>query len=332
MTKLRWGVLSTANIGVTQVIPAIRRSNNGEVVAIASRNEDKAKEVADKLNIPRTFDNYEALLQDSEIDAVYIPLPNGLHKEWVIKAAQYKKHVLCEKPVAITNEELAEMIQACDENGVIFMEAFMYQFHPQHQKVKELLEQGVVGEVAMMRANFSFYLDDRSNIRLNSELGGGAMFDVGCYTIHAIRNILNIEPLSVYASGNYHPDLEVDTTMAGVLHFDNGIVTSFDSSFDCISTQSYEIVGSTGRITVSSAFRPDTNEGMIAEIQVETADNEVEIFTESGDQYSLMVEDFASAVLHEQPLQYGIDKMRNQMKVLDAVYKSSRLGEVIALA
>src|SRR5699024_3332432 len=178
------------------------------------------------------FSSYEALLEDPEIDAVYIPLPNGLHKEWVIKAAEKKKHVLCEKPVAITTEELEEMIAACEKNNVTFMEAFMYQFHPQHEKVKELIRDGSIGDVSFMNASFSFYLGDRTNIRLNKNLGGGAMFDAGCYTLHAIRNILDQEPVSVYASANYHSELDVDLTMAGVLNFDNGLVTTFNTSFD----------------------------------------------------------------------------------------------------
>ncbi len=330
MPTLKWGILSTAKIGRTEVIPAIHRTSNGEVVAIASRNEQTAKEAAEELHIPRTFDSYEALLDDPEIDAVYIPLPNALHKEWVIKAAEKKKHVLCEKPVAVTNEELEEMITACEKNSVVFMEAFMYQFHPQHQKVKKLIHDGVIGDVAFMRASFSFYLEDRSNIRLNNDLGGGSMFDVGCYALHAIRNILEQEPVSVYASAHYHPELHVDTTMTGTLNFGNGIVTSFDSSFDCASRESYEVVGSKGSITVTSAFRPDTNEGMIGEIHVKT-DEGTEVLEEAGDQYTLMAENFANAVLNNQALFYDITKIRNQMKVLDAVYESSKTGQVISL-
>ncbi|WP_208587431.1 Gfo/Idh/MocA family protein [Gracilibacillus suaedae] len=330
MARLKWGILSTAKIGRTQVIPAIQRSNNGEVVAIASRNQQTAKEVAEELQIPRAFDSYEALLDDPEIDAVYIPLPNALHKEWVIKAAEKNKHVLCEKPVAVTNEELEEMITACKRNNVVFMEAFMYQFHPQHQKVKQLIDDGVIGDVAFMRASFSFYLEDRSNIRLINELGGGSMFDVGCYTLHAIRNILEQEPVSVHASAYYHPELKVDTTMAGTMTFGNGIVTSFDSSFDSTAREQYEVVGSKGSITVTSAFRPDTNEGMTGEIHVKT-DEGTEVLQEAGDQYTLMAEHFAHAVLNNQPLFYDTSKMRNQMKVLDAVYESSKTGQVISL-
>lgn len=243
MKKLKWGILSTANIGKEQVIPAIKRAENADVVAIASRNEQTAKEAAEELNIPKTFSSYEALLEDPEIDAVYIPLPNGLHKEWVIKAAEKKKHVLCEKPAAITKEELDEMIAVCHTNNVTFMEAFMYQFHPQHEKVKELIRDGEIGDISFMNADFSFYQRDHTNIRLNKDLGGGAMFDAGCYTLHAIRNILDQEPTSAYASAHYDAELDVDLTMAGVLNFDNGLVATFNTSFDAISRDGYEVDG-----------------------------------------------------------------------------------------
>mgnify|MGYP001948433970 CR=1 FL=1 len=180
MSMMRWGVLSTAKIGLTQVIPAIQRSKNGRVVAIASRNIENAKNVAEDLEIDTAYGSYEELLDDSSIDAVYIPLPNALHKEWVIKAAEKKKHVLCEKPVAVSLEELKEMTDACEKNGIKFMEAFMYQFHPQHQKVKDLIAEGVIGDVAMMRASFTFFLNDSSHVRLSEDLAGGFMFDVGC--------------------------------------------------------------------------------------------------------------------------------------------------------
>ncbi|GAE95084.1 oxidoreductase [Gracilibacillus boraciitolerans JCM 21714] len=152
------------------------------------------------------------------------------------------------------------------------------------------------------------------------------MFDVGCYNLHAIRNIIGQEPSSIYASANYHPEFKVDMTMTGTLNFDNGIVTSFDSSFDCAPRQTYEVVGSKGTITVTSAYRPDTNEDMTGEIHVVKDDSSVEIYEESGDQYTLMVEDFANAVLNNQHLTYDVTSMQQQMKVLDAVYESSKTG------
>ncbi|WP_163538866.1 Gfo/Idh/MocA family oxidoreductase [Gracilibacillus sp. YIM 98692] len=331
MNSLKWGVLSTAKIGRTQVIPAIQRSSNGEVIAIASRQKERVEEVAKELSIPKAYDTYEALLDDQEIDAVYIPLPNALHKEWVIKAAEKNKHVLCEKPVGIEKEELDEMVQACEDNGVKFMEAFMYQFHPQHQKVKGLIQEDVIGDVAFMRASFAFLLEDRSNIRLSSQLGGGAMYDVGCYTLHSIRYILGEEPVTAYANAHYHDELDVDTKMSGILSFADGKQAAFDCSFDTIPRQEYEVIGSKGSIKVKSAYRPDTNENMAGEIHVTNADGEITVYAESGDQYALMAEEFASAILEDRPLKYTFDQMAGQMKVLDAVYTSSKKGEVVKL-
>lgn len=327
MSMMRWGVLSTAKIGLTQVIPAIQRSKNGRVVAIASRNIENAKNVAEDLEIDTAYGSYEELLDDSSIDAVYIPLPNALHKEWVIKAAEKKKHVLCEKPVAVSLEELKEMTDACEKNGVKFMEAFMYQFHPQHQKVKDLIAEGVIGDVAMMRASFTFFLNDSSNIRLSEDLAGGSMFDVGCYALHSIRNILNAEPVSVYAAQSNRGEFQVDTTMAGVMHFADGKLGIFDSSFDVDGQNIYEIAGSKGRITVPGSYRPDENENMEGNVIVEV-NGERTVHKFPGDQYKLMVEHFAEAVLENKELYYDTEKMTNQMKVLEAVYRSSKSKQV----
>lgn len=331
MPKLRWGVLSTAKIGQEQVIPAIQRSSNGEVVAIASRKLEKAQEVADKWAIPKAYDSYDALLKDEQIDAVYIPLPNSMHRQWMIEAANFKKHVLCEKPVALNNGELLEMIETAKQNKITFMEAFMYQFHPQHQKVKKLISNGEIGEIVMMRASFSFYLDNDQNIRLQNHLGGGAMYDVGCYTLHAIRNILSDEPISVYASSTKKGESQVDTTMTGVLTFHDGKLGVFDTSFDTINRQSYEVVGSKGTITVTTAFRPDENENMAGELVLKKEGQTPVTHKEAGDQYKLMVENFASYVLEQKPLAYNVEEMKKQMAILDAVYQSSRENKVIKL-
>ncbi|MFC4388813.1 Gfo/Idh/MocA family protein [Gracilibacillus marinus] len=329
MVKLKIGVLSTAKIGREQVIPAIQRSQNAEVVAIASRNIENAKKVAEELSIPNTYSSYLDLLNDQSIDAVYIPLPNAMHKEWVMKACEHKKHVLCEKPITLDAAELEEIKKVAEENNVYVMEAFMYQFHPQHQKVKELLNSGAIGNVTMMRASFSFYLDDRTNIRLNNELGGGSMYDVGCYSIHAIRNILNQEPITVYAKSVERDNLGVDTTMTGVLSFENGIVGLFDSSFDSTHRQEYEVIGSKGTIRVSAAFRPDTSKDGKGKVILCVDGKEPEEFSIDGDQYTLMVEDFADAITKNRALSYTIDMALNQMKIVEAVYRSSESNNVV---
>ncbi|WP_138419496.1 Gfo/Idh/MocA family protein [Aquibacillus sediminis] len=331
MKKIQWGVLSTAKIGRTQVIPAIQRSKNGEVAAIASRGGEKAREVAKSLNIPTAYDSYEALLEDQTIDAVYIPLPNSLHKEWVIEAAKQGKHILCEKPAALNSSELKEMLLACEMYKVTFMEAFMYQFHPQHQLVKEWIQAGEIGDVAFARASFSFVLNDGSNIRMNSDLGGGSLYDIGCYTIHSLRHVLDEEPTNVYASAKLHPELNVDTTVAGVLNFASGIRASFDCSFASIPRNEYEIIGSKGKIEVKGAYRPDQNEDGNGSVRLIKDNNEVIERSIEGDQYKLQVEHFADCLLENKQPSYTIENMIHHTTVMDSCYESIDTGKPVAV-
>ena len=320
MKQLNWGILSTAKIGQTQIIPAIQRSVNGKVVAIASRGE-KAKKVAEELDIPTAYTSYEQLLEDPNIDAVYIPLPNSLHKQWVMEAAKHGKHVLCEKPAALNYSELKEMIDTCKKHNVKFMEAFMYQFHPQHEKVKEIIASGKIGDVSYMTASFSFLLGDENNIRLDGDLGGGSLYDVGSYTVHSICNILDDQPTHVYANARIHEKCNVDTTVAGVLSFQNGIQTSFDCSFDLTFRQSYQVIGSKGIIEVMAPYRPDVTVNGDGEIRIHL-DGETEKIRVSGDQYKLQVEHFAGAIIENKEPSYSSEKMLNNMKVLDAALQS----------
>ncbi|MGX6444486.1 Gfo/Idh/MocA family protein [Neobacillus sp. K501] len=316
MRKVSWGVLSTAAIGQTQVIPSILRSDNAELVGIASRGP-KAKEVADKFAIPNHYDSYEKLLKDPEIEAVYIPLPNHLHKDWVIEAAKHGKHVLVEKPAALTVEETEEMIKACQDNNVKFMEAFMYQFHPQHKRVQEIIVAGEIGEIKFMRASFSFFLKDRKiNIRMNKEMGGGSIYDVGCYCIHAIRNLLGSEPITIEAFAEQDPETGIDLSAIVHMKLENGVNCVFDSSFDMSFRQEYEIVGTEGRIIVPNAFRPDVV-GHEAVIHIGNRTESV-----AGDQYKLQIEHFSNTILKELvPCYSGKNTLQN-MRVIDACYKS----------
>lgn len=327
MEKIRWGVLSTANIARTEVIPAIRLAENAEMTAIASRG-NKVHEVAGELSIPKAYESYDALLDDPEIDAVYIPLPNGLHKEWVEKAAKKGKHVLCEKPVSLTADEAVEMVRVCREQGVKFMEAFMYQFHPQHDRVREIIASGEIGEVRLFKSSHSFYLENRDgDIRMDKELGGGALYDLGCYSIHALRTILHTEPLEVQAVAELDPKSGVD--LSTYVHFilENGVKAIIDCSFDMTHRNEYEVVGTKGSIKVPYAFRPDVNGGM-GSVIVRSGDvtREEKI---RGDIYRLEVEHFSQAILNERELSYsGVSTVEN-MKVIDACYESIRAGEVV---
>ncbi len=319
---IKWGILSTANIAQKQIIPALQAAENNEVYAIASES-NKSKQVAETLNIPKAYDSYMELLADPDIEAVYVPLPNSLHKKWVIEAANKGKHILCEKPAALHSADLREMTNACAENNVLFMEAFMYQFHPQHQRVKEIIASGEIGDVKHMRAAFTFQLDlNKSDIRINPELGGGSIFDIGCYCIHASLFLLDQEPKEVYVSGNITANVGVDLTASGLLTFDNGITAGFHCSFEEPMTHQYEIFGTKGAIRVPFAFRPDLRDGE-GIISITDENGEAREEHVSGDQYLLQVEHFSTSILQQQPINKG--KLSNKnLGVIEACYQSLR--------
>ncbi|MBT2644655.1 Gfo/Idh/MocA family oxidoreductase [Bacillus sp. ISL-41] len=329
MRKIKWGILSTANIAQTQVIPAIQRSAIGEVEAIAS-SSGKAVEVAVELNIPRVYDTYEELLGDPNIDAVYIPLPNNLHRKWVLEAAKHGKHILCEKPAALTAEEMVEMERYCKEQDVLFMEAFMYQFHPQHERVKEIIASGEIGEVKLMRSSFSYYMVDReTNIRMNKSLGGGSIYDVGCYCIHSMRFILGAEPVKVHVHGRLDPETGVDVSAVAYLEFDQGIQGVFDCSFEANFRQEFEVVGTKGRILVPRAFRPDV-EGGVGLVIVES-DGQQRTEQVDGDIYLYEIDHLSEAILEKKPLSYPAEKTIANMRVIDACYSSLEKKEEVTI-
>ncbi|RAK20360.1 putative dehydrogenase [Anoxybacillus vitaminiphilus] len=329
MKKVRWGILSTANIARTQFIPAIFRAENAEVTAIASRGS-KVHAIAQEFNIPKAYESYEALLNDPEIDAVYIPLPNHLHKEWVIKAARKGKHILCEKPVSLNAEEAVEMDKITLECNVKFMEAFMYQFHPQHDRVREIILSGEIGEVKLFKSSHSFYLENREDdIRMVKEMGGGSLYDVGCYSIHAVRYILNTEPIEVHAIGNIDPISNVDLSAYVHMKLENGVTALMDCSFDMTERNEYEVVGTKGTIKVPYAFRPDRNGGVgIVIVERNGVTREEKIH---GDIYRLEVEHFSRAILEDLKVKYSGESSIKNMRVIDACYESIRTGKSIRI-
>ncbi|WP_449537986.1 Gfo/Idh/MocA family protein [Ferdinandcohnia sp. Marseille-Q9671] len=315
MTKIRFGILSTAKIARTTLLPSMERAHNVEVVAVASES-GKAEGFAAEHGIEKYYDTYTELLQDPEVDAVYIPLPNQLHKKWAIEAAKHGKHVLCEKPAALNSQEVEEMEKVFAEQNVTFMEGFMYQFHPQHTRVKEIISAGEIGDVKLIRSTFSFpHAMNPDSIKLQKHLGGGVLYDVGCYCIHASRLITGEEPIEVTATASIHPTHEVDVTAAGTLTFESGILASFDCSFEQPFKAQYEVVGTKGSILVGRAFRPDNQEGNgLIEISTEAGVREE---TVQGDQYKLQVEHFAECVLsNKQPMYSVADTIKN-MRVIE---------------
>ncbi len=324
--QLRWGVVSTSNIGRAAVNPAIQASGNGELVAVASRTAAGARKFARESGISRSYGSYEALLAQDDIDAVYIPLPNSMHKKWTIRATEHGKHVLCEKPLALTVDECVEMQAAADSNGVKLMEAFMYRFHPRTEKVAQLVREGAVGELRLIRSAFTFRLTKPENIRLQPELGGGALMDVGCYCVNISRTITGAEPTEVHALAEWGPS-GVDTQMVGTMRFPDGVLAQFDCALTLERRESYEIAGTDGHLHVPSAFLPGSDDVQIHQHR-SRADPESHIVA-GVDEYQLMVEHFAACVLDGQPLRYGAAEAARNMRVIEALYRSARSGGAV---
>jgi predicted dehydrogenase len=326
--KLRFGILSTANIARKALIPAIRTASNAELIAISSRSQDKANTAAAEFKIPRAYGSYVQLLNDPDIDAVYIPLPNSMHCEWTIKAAEAGKHILCDKPLALNAAECDDMVAAAAANNVRFMEGFMYRFHPQSQRMKALIDEGAIGEVRVIHAGFTFPLTNPENIRLIKELGGGSLMDVGCYCVNVARFITEEEPAEVFATARFRED-GLDVSMAGHLRFPSGVTAVFDSGFDVTRRQFYQVAGSEGCIDVSLAFVPADSDTTLV-VHRSTSNAEV-ITIPADDQYRLMVEHFADCVMEERKFRWPATDGRNNMRVVDALYVSAWSGQPVSL-
>jgi len=319
--KLRWGIISTANIGKWAVIPAIQASCNGEVVAVASRDRSKGDAFAAEFGIPRTYGSYEAILDDDSIDAVYIPLPNSLHCEWTIKAAEKGKHILCEKPLALNAAECGEMERAAEANGVKLMEAFMYRFHPQTEKVIEFAQSGQLGELRLIHSAFTFRLTNPDNIRLKPELGGGSLMDVGCYCVNLSRTVAGREPIEVQAFAQWSAS-GVDEQFSGSLRFENGVIAQFDSALTMERREVYEVAGTDAYLSVPAAFLPGKDKTTIWEHR--GRGKMIEHTFEGVDEYQLMVEHFADCVLKDRPPRYSAAEAALNMRVIEALYQSAK--------
>ena len=321
--SVRWGVISTANIGRAAVNPAIQASRNGELLAVASRGAAAARDFAEQWGIPDHYGSYQALLEDERIDAVYIPLPNNMHKEWTIRAAEAGKHVLCEKPLALNASECEAMERAAADNGVKLMEAFMYRFHPRSGRVVEMVREGVVGELKTIRSAFTFRLGGSDNIRWMSEFGGGALMDVGCYCVNVSRTIVGEEPVEVQATAS-RAATGVDDHLVGILRFANGVVAHFDCALTMERCEFYEVAGTDAYLRVPAAFLPGTADAHIEE-QRGRADTVVHTI-DGVDEYQLMVEHFADCVLDDEQPRYPASEAARNMRVIEALYESAGMN------
>jgi predicted dehydrogenase len=326
VNRLRWGVLSTARIAWEKVIPGMRKAGRCEIVAIASRDAARARRLAEGLAIPRSHGSYEDLLLDQAVDAVYIPLPNHLHAEWTMAAARAGKHVLCEKPLALTTKDAQQMVDVCNQEGVQLMEAFMYRLHPSWVAARELVAAGRIGELRAVQSWFSYFNDDPNNIRNIYEYGGGAMFDIGCYTVNLARMLFGNEPVGVDAAVVRDPVTGVDVLTSAILEFEGG-VADFTCSTRVAPDQGVHIYGSRGRISIGIPFNipPDrpTQIFVTAGGDSPVAGTEVLEF-DPADQYAVEGERFAAAVLDDEPVPLPPDDAVANLRVMESIFEAAR--------
>lgn len=329
--KIRWGILGTASIAKRSVIPGIRDSRTGIVTAIASRDIHNATEAAKELNIPQAYGSYEQLLHDPDIDAVYIPLPNHLHKEWTIRAVRAGKHVLCEKPLALNAEEAREMAAAAESAGVRLAEAFMYRHHPRYVQIKEMIRSGAIGDIRGIHGTFTFNnAAAESNVRFYREMGGGALYDVGCYPISAARMLLDEEPEAVTCHAMFSPRHDhVDMMMAGLVEFPHHIALTFDCGMWAAFRNTLQILGTDGLIDVPSAFIAQQDAS--ANFFVTDSEGRREIEVPHVNHYALQADDLGDSIHKGTPLAYNAwDSVKN-MAVIDACLQSAQTRSRVAV-
>jgi predicted dehydrogenase len=324
-SPVRWGVLGAANIALNKVIPAMQRGRASRIVAIASRDLAKARAAADRLGIPRAYGSYEELLADPDVEAVYNPLPNHLHVPWSIRAADAGKHVLCEKPIALSAAEARALLAARDRTGVQIGEAFMVRTHPQWERVRELIDADRIGELRVIVGHFSYYRRDFNDIRSRLDFGGGALMDIGCYPITLSRWLFDAEPLEVIAQIERDPDMQVDRLASGMLRFAAG-QASFTCSGQLVPHQRMQIFGTRARIEVEIPFNapPDSacriyvdGGGDLAGRGRETIELPV------VDQYTLQGDRFSDAIRGAGQVPVRLEDAIGNMAVIEALFRSA---------
>lgn len=327
--KVRWGIISTARIAETAFIPALRETDRGELVAVASRSQESADAFAKTHEIPQTFDSYEEMLASDAIDAIYNPLPNTLHAEWTIAAARHGKHVFCEKPLAMSPAEAQQMIDACEKAGVLLVEAFVFLFHPQTLKLRQLLDEGVIGKLRQLQARLTFHLDRPSdNIRLNKALGGGGLLDAGCYPITFARFAFGADPVAVQSAVEMDPAYDVDSRVAMLLTFpDNGFAT-LQTGIDAVGGPGAILMGERGYIEVPQPYHPRGESHYV----VHTADGDETFTFETGKRpFTAAIEQFHASILDGEKLLVPASNAIGTLRVIEAVFAGAENGQRIEL-
>jgi len=329
MSKVRWGQISTANIGVKKVLPAMQRGKYSEVVAIASRELTRARQAAQALGIPKAYGSYQELLADPEIDAVYNPLPNHLHVPWSIRALEAGKHVLCEKPLALTAAEAQSLLDVAKRYPKLkVMEAFMYRHHPQWVRAKTMVRDGKIGTLRTIHSFFSYYNDDPANVRNMAEIGGGGLMDIGCYNISLARFIFDKEPQRVVGIVEYDPQFKTDRLASGMMDFGDGTAT-WTCSTQLAPYQRVNIFGTRGRIEIEIPFNAPPNKP--CKMGYETKGKLEEIVLPTTDQYTVQGDLMSLAILKNLPVPTPLEDGVNNMRVIEALVASGRAGTWVTL-
>lgn len=329
---IRWGILSTAKIGLEKVIPGIIRSKTGIAAAIASRSLEPARALADKLGIEKAYGSYEELLADPDIDAIYNPLPNHLHVPLTLKAVEAGKHVLCEKPIALNAEEARQLLDLPKDKLVA--EGFMVRAHPQWIRAREIIRSGELGELRAIQSFFSYFNDDPNNIRNMAGIGGGALLDIGCYPMVAGRYFFEAEPKRVVSMIDRHPEFKTDILSSAILDFGDGRRLDFTVSTQLTPYQRVNLCGSKKRLEILVPFNAPQGEAAVLRLDDGSAFADLNAKPETiapSDQYAELVDVFGQAIRGEVDLPYGPKDAVQNMSILDALFESERLEGWVSL-
>lgn len=322
MKELNWGIMSTASIARKHIIPAIQNVENNIVRAIASRSYEKARDMAFNFNIEKVYDNYQDLINDSNLDIIYIPLPNTLHKKWVFKTLEQNKHILCEKPLGINAAEVKEMIQKAEQESCILIEGFMYRYQPFIKKLKEIIEKEI-GELRFLDINLCYKStrpDD--DIRFNKEIGGGSLYDVGCYTVDLARLLINKNPIEVYNIFYKDTKNKVDHSGKAVLSFENDITVDLNYSFNSFSYKDFTALGSKGKVIVNDLFEwfPQNKRT----IELITDEHHKKINFKAKNPYVLEIEGIYEHIINGKELPVNLSASLDNMIIIDHLFESAQ--------
>ena len=327
---VRWGVLGVAHIATEQMLPAFREADRAELVAIASRRLDRARHAAQQFGAPRAYGSYEALIADPEVEAVYVPLPNHLHKPWSIAALRAGKHVLCEKPIALNAEEARQMQAAAAQHGRLLAEAFTYRHGPLMQRALEVVRSGALGDLKTLHSSFSFIIHDRpDDMRLQREAGGGALYDIGCYCISVLRTLAGREPVSVSARLSWSPKYHVDVAGAGLLDFGQELYGTFNANFNAPGTTFFRVVGTRGQMQAPYGFLGRERDAWLLTI----IDGHIDrIMMPPINPYASELQEMSQAIRGDEPTQIAFEPLDANMRVVDACFASDRSGQAVRLS